>query len=101
MNPQYFFCVNQEEGVREVIYCLMLGCAHREKFPSSVRQFSLGLHYHSPRAYEFVRTVFNNNLPAPSTLRAWYGNSDMDFRPGISEKALELLKTKIAKVLVL
>lgn len=64
------------------------------KYPKYVREFALGLHYHSPRAYEYIREVFGKNLPHESTLRRWYSNSDLNVKPGITAKSLEYLKRK-------
>lgn len=66
-----------------------------EKYTANVRQFALNLHYHSPRAYEFVRATFGNNLPHNSTLRKWYANSDLFTEPGITQKSLDLIKSKV------
>lgn len=68
-----------------------------QKYPANVRQFSLNLHFHSPRAYEFVRATFDDNLPHNSTLRRWYANSDLFTEPGITTKSLEVIKTKVAE----
>lgn len=67
----------------------------RAKYPEHVREFSLNLHYLSPRAYEFVRQTFNDHLPHNSTLRKWYANSDLNAEPGITRASLEFLKQKV------
>lgn len=60
-----------------------------------VRKFCLSLHYYSPRAYEFVRETFKNNLPHPKTIQNWYSMSDIRGEPGIQQHHFERLK-KIA-----
>lgn len=62
------------------------------KYPESVRQFALSLHYHSPRGYEYVRDVFDKNLPSSSTIKNWYSNSDTNSEPGICKKSMSILK---------
>lgn len=55
----------------------------------------MSLHYYSPRAYQFVRKTFNNNLPHPKTIQSWYSNSDICGEAGIQKQHFERLK-KIA-----
>lgn len=55
-----------------------------------MRTFALTLHFYSPRGYKYVRSIFNKNLPAVSTLRKWY--SVIDGKPGLSLEAFETLK---------
>lgn len=71
---------------------MCFGVKHLQKFPESVRQFSLGLHYHSPSAYRHVRKIFNNNLPHPKTISSWYSNSDVRAEPGITESNMKRLQ---------
>lgn len=78
----------------ELTKCLLLGIHHKESYPETVCEFCIGLHFSSPRAYEFVRSTFQNNLPHPGTVRSWYANSDIDVKPGINAKSLEILKKK-------
>lgn len=65
-----------------------------KKYSKYVREFSLNLHFHSPRSYEFVRQTFDGNLPHPATLRKWYSNSDLNSPPGITDTSLRFLKQK-------
>lgn len=52
----------------------------------------MGLDYLSPAGYRYIRRVFNNNLPAPETMRRWYRSIDTE--PGITDVALQILKQK-------
>lgn len=80
---------------KEIIECLIHGVPNNKKYPASVRQFCLTLHFHKPRAYEFVRQTFSNRLPHASTLRSWYANSDLHTLPNvINDHCLEILKRK-------
>lgn len=70
---------------------MILGLTEKQ-FPESVRVFALTLYFHSPRAYNYLRQRFNNNLPHPKTLQKWYSLSSSNGKPGISEDALHVLK---------
>lgn len=74
--------------------CFVNGVKGREKYPETVREFCICLHYHSPRAYDYIREIFSNNLPNASTIRAWYGNSCLNSDVGISTSCLDILKRK-------
>jgi len=43
-----------------------------KKISPELRAFALTLNFYSAAAYKYVRQVFNNCLPHPSTLRKWY-----------------------------
>lgn len=54
------------------------------------------MHFHSPRAYEFLRNTFNDHLPHAGTIRSWYANSDLNTEPNIiNEQCLNILKRKV------
>lgn len=80
--------------MKQLIHCLLNGVNHREKYPEVVRDFCLMVHFSSVRAYEAIREFFGNNLPHPGTIRAWYSNSDLNCKPGISESCLRILKKR-------
>lgn len=90
-----FFGIQVDEEQSEIIKCLIHGVKQMEKYPESVRKFSLTLHYHSPRAYEFCRKTFNNHLPHAHTITSWYANSDLNTEPNtINNQVLNILKKK-------
>lgn len=60
-----------------------------------MRTFALTLHYYSPKAYEYVRSVFDSNLPTERTLRAWY--TSIDGSPGFTQCAIDVLRQKVEK----
>lgn len=62
------------------------------QYDESVRSFSLTLHSLSPRAYNYVRKKFRNNLPHSSTIRKWYANSSCNGEPGLSKESLDTLR---------
>lgn len=47
-----------------------------QEISKSVRNFSVTLHFYSPRAYQFVRQAFSNRLPHPRTILRWYSSVD-------------------------
>lgn len=59
--------------------------------------FALTLHFHSPRAYKYIRDKFNNNLPCKRTIQKWYANCNVS-RTGICEQSLEILAKNAAKL---
>lgn len=54
----------------------------------------MSIDYYSPRAYEFIRKKFNNNLPSKSTMQNWLVNSNIDASPGICTNSLEVVKDR-------
>jgi len=61
-----------------------------------LRTFGLTLHFYSPAAYSYVREIFNNTLPHPSTIRKWY--STIDGTPGFSVECLNAVKLKVEEM---
>lgn len=90
----FFF---QDVRQKEIIDCLVNGILPTKKYSEFVRQFALSVHFQSPRAYEYIREVFNNHLPHNSTMRKWYSNSNVDDSPGITKTALNFLIRKVAE----
>lgn len=62
------------------------------KYPIELRAFALTVNFYSPKAYNYIRKVFENKLPDPSTIRGWYSNTRGS--PGFILEALEILKQK-------
>lgn len=59
--------------------------SHGQRYSQTVKQFAATLHYYSPQAYEFCRTILS--LPHPSSIRNWIGNIDCD--PGFLTNVIE------------
>lgn len=76
----------------EILNSLRFGKSN-QKYSPIIRMFCFTLHYYSPKAYDYLRAVFNNNLPAERTLRCWMSN--VDNSPGFTESALVLLKRMV------
>lgn len=71
----------------------ILSGKHRfNAFPPELKTFATTLHFYSPKAYDFVRRIFINILPHPSTIRKWYYS--IDGSPEISQPALDCLTKK-------
>jgi hypothetical protein len=64
------------------------------KFTPELRAFALTLNFYSPRAYNNVRSTFNNLLPHPVTINKWYSSVNGD--PGFTEEAFEAIKLRVA-----
>lgn len=69
--------------------CLLTGKTEK-RYGTKLRTFALTLHFYSPKAYKYVRTVFNKTLPAVSTIRKWY--RAINGKPGLSMEAFIALK---------
>lgn len=77
----------------EVLYCLINGVEHGEKYPESVRKFCFTVHYHSIAAYEIIRNQFNKNLPHSKTIKApKLQLSDVSGEPGIQKQTMDILR---------
>lgn len=76
----------------DVLNTICFGVKKGEKYPEIVRQFCLSIHYYSPRAYDYIREMFNNNLPHPKTMQMWYKNSDVSGEQGLNSAHLAKLK---------
>lgn len=62
------------------------------RYSPELRAFALILNFYSPKAYNYVREVYKNKLPAPSTLRSWYANTNGS--PGFTQEAFDILKKR-------
>jgi len=60
------------------------------RYENDVKQFSVTLHFHSPKAYRFLRSHLS--LPHESTLTSWMRNSNCD--PGVCTDII----SRLAKV---
>lgn len=91
--PLFLFKRFQSIQGDQLLHCLGSGkCG--SKFAEKIRSFALTLNFYSPKAYTYLRSSFNNTLPAISTIRSWY--SSIDGSPGFSMDAFEELKHKAA-----
>lgn len=61
-------------------------------YSEKLKNFSRTLHFHSKKAYTYVRDAFDKNLPHPSTIIRWY--RAIDGEPGLTTETLEVLETK-------
>lgn len=92
----YRFLHLKESRLKELIRCFLFGIPPRSKYPEIVRRFCLNIYYLSVRAYECLRSTFDDNLPHSATVRSWYANSDLNCEPGISPSCLKILEKKAA-----
>ncbi len=61
------------------------------RYQDVAKEFATTLHYYSPRAYEYVRSVLP--LPHPSLIRKWL--SIVECNPGFFKESFESLKNEV------
>lgn len=66
-----------------------------KSYCQDVRAFCLTVSYYSRRAYNYLRSKCDSNLPALSTIRNWY--SSINASPGFTSESFEILKKKAAE----
>lgn len=87
-----FYLYSKEQKQLEILECLRFGNLHK-KYSPTVRIFCFTLRYYSPKAYDYLRSIFNLNLPAARTLRYWMDS--IDSSPGFTKCAFNALKQKV------
>lgn len=78
--------------MEKLLECLAFGRDER-MYSEEIRAFCLTLHYHSPRAYNYIRTKFDNHLPSISTIQKWYAS--IKSLPGFINESFEILEKKV------
>lgn len=63
--------------------------ASGNRYSNVVKQFALTLHYNSPKAYNFCRTVLK--LPHPNAITKW--TSSVEAEPGFFKEVFSAFKT--------
>ncbi|KAL4085118.1 hypothetical protein QTP88_027410 [Uroleucon formosanum] len=63
-----------------------------------LRKFAMTLHFYSPSAYSYVRTIFSKALPDVSTIRKWY--SKIDGLPGMTKESFQAISLKVKEMKV-
>ncbi|KAL4136407.1 hypothetical protein QTP88_007955 [Uroleucon formosanum] len=63
-----------------------------------LRKFAMTLHFYSPSAYNYVRTIFSKALPDVSTIRKWY--SKLDGLPGMTKESFQAISLKVKEMKV-
>jgi len=61
-----------------------------KRYSDEVKKFALTLHFYSPRAYEFLRSIFS--LPAQSSISNW--TNSVDCQPGFFKDVFQYLQEK-------
>lgn len=90
------FIFIQQSDAQQILHCFRGQrnlTEDNRQYSVAIRKFSLTMHFHSPRAYRYLREKFNKKLPHVSTLRKWYSNSDIKGEPGILLEAMNTLKS--------
>ena len=65
--------------------------SHGQRYSDITKQFAVTLHYHSAKAYEYVRKLLH--LPHVSSIRSWC--SSVECKPGFLSEVLCHLKSKL------
>ena len=65
----------------------------RKQYDEEIRKFAITLHFYSPRAYKYVRSVFRLALPHPSVIRSWY--HALNGEPGFTQESFNILKLHV------
>ena len=65
----------------------------RNKYSTLLRKFALTLNFYSPKAYRYVRQVFNLALPHPSVLQTWYRS--VSGEPGFTGESFDALAKQV------
>lgn len=60
-----------------------------KKYSPELRKLAITLHFHSAKAYNFVRKEFNTIIPHPRTLSKWYSHTKAE--PGFTEETIKIL----------
>ncbi len=67
------------------------GKSSATRYDEKIKQFSISLHFYSPKAYQFVRKAFH--LPSPSTIRAWA--TSVECEPGFLSQVITHLQNNL------
>ena len=62
-----------------------------KRYSDTAKQFAVTLHYHSPKAYDYVRKILH--LPHSSSIRNWC--CSVECQPGFLSEVIEQLKMKV------
>ncbi|XP_062714792.1 uncharacterized protein LOC134291283 [Aedes albopictus] len=86
---------NSNAEVLDTIKQLTTNTKQGSHYTEDIRTFAMGMHYHSPAAYEFAKEKLSSgdDLPHKSTISQWY--NVVDCKPGISAEALEIVNNKV------
>jgi hypothetical protein len=61
------------------------------RYTEKIKQFSISLHFYSPKGYQFVRKAFH--LPSPSTIRYWA--TSVECEPGFLNQVITHLQDNL------
>ncbi len=61
------------------------------RYADQIKEFAVTLHFYSPKAYNFLRTIIP--LPQPSLIKIWA--SSVDCEPGFITEAFDILKQEV------
>ncbi|KAL7290458.1 hypothetical protein TKK_0016146 [Trichogramma kaykai] len=70
---------------------MQINHSNQRQWEEDEKQFALGLYYKSPKAYKYLKDIFN--LPCLSLIYRWVNN--INLRPGTNQLFIEQLKLKL------
>lgn len=65
------------------------------EYSKDLKKIAVTLNYLSPRAYSFIREQFQDVLPHPKTISAWY--KGVDCNPGFTSESFEAIRLRAAE----
>ena len=80
-------------GTEDLFKRLLCNTNKIAPFPDTLKKFAVTLHFYSPKAYEYVRSIFINNLPRSMTINKWYRS--VKSKSGINKISIEAVKRKV------
>lgn len=86
-----YFQNDLPESIKELIF-RRLKKQSKQKYTPELRKFALTLQFYSSSAYNYVRKIWSNLLPHPSTIRKWF--TVVNGKPGFSREAFSSIKMK-------
>lgn len=85
-------CLNNNDLIRRFL-AKQAGVTQTREFSQEIKKFAVTLHYLSPKAYTFIRDEFQNVLPHPKTISAWY--TGLNCNPGFTSEAFEAIRIRV------
>ena len=86
---------NNFGGMAQHIFCNQLsnsrGSTRKRKYNQQIKQFALTLHYYSPKAYDYVRTILH--LPHPLSIRSWAASVACE--PGFLTNVIDAISSSL------
>lgn len=63
----------------------------KSEYPAKLKTFAFNLYFYSPKAYDYLRTVFEYALPHANTILKWLSSTDAN--PGFLDESFRAIET--------